>query len=220
MQCIMYHLFVKNASTAGGSWLTKWTLVDDKQSYCRYIVGYKIVTKYGLTQLSGFYRLVGNLLILIWCWSWWRANSWDPDWSCLVKTKSSTISGLAQVEFQWSDSEFLAPGEAPNLYFGGHLFVISAHWASMQHLSSLLIEITCPVRLCYPWPNLKVPSNIHAPWYWITAMSEDSLVWLFNFTRQIGWVKQSPLMESVWQHFGWLNCGVCYGFGGKMMETT
>jgi len=41
-----------------------------------------------------------------------------------------------------------------------------------------------------------------------------------NLTRQIGWMKRAPLMESVWQRFGRFNSGIGYDYGGKTMEMT
>jgi len=96
---------------------------------------------------------------------------WDPDWSHSIQTINREVSGLAQVEFWWSNSEFLAPGETATLTVLLRLSV--CHFdsrASLQHVSALLVKMTCPVQMCYPWLNLKVSQIVHTAWYWIMEM--------------------------------------------------
>jgi len=66
----------------------------------------------------------------------------------LVQTKSMAVSELALAEFRRSDSEFLTLGEAPDCVlepFARHF----GSWASLQRLSALLVQMTCPVQPCY-----------------------------------------------------------------------
>jgi len=76
---------------------TTATLASDSSFISRH------VTKYGLTRLTVLELMLEPT----------TSRLWDLDWSRLIQTKSKAVSVLTQTEFQWSDSEFLAPGEAP-----------------------------------------------------------------------------------------------------------